>query len=485
VRLFRFNTIRDRLLLLFFAITAAAVVFIYLYVVPQLQSNLTSQKLRRIESVASQETSVLARAMRNGASPQTLRGLVVRVADQSGARVTVLGVRAESGSEPMPSFVVEDSQQEATATLPRYAVAAAAVSSGHGTTGVERVGGVRVGETAIPISLNGEPRWVVVFSSSLADVEDNVALIKRQILIAGAIALGAALLAGFFAARATSQRLRRLERAAQQVAEGDFDVEIPVDSSDELGQLARTFNDMQQRLASLDSARKEFIATASHELRTPIFSLGGFVELLGEGTADEATRQEFVHTMREQIERLTKLTTDLLDLSKLDAGELEVRFEDIDLGKLAETMATEFRPLAQQHGSRLELRAADEPAIARADPGRVSQIIRILLDNALAHTPEGTPVTVTTLRDNGMAELIVSDEGPGLTPRSSARVFERFYTGDSATGSGLGLAIARELAARMNGRLDVASGKGFTAFTLDLPLGEQEGVGRSATEARA
>jgi signal transduction histidine kinase len=200
---------------------------------------------------------------------------------------------------------------------------------------------------------------------------------------------------------------------------------------------------------------------------------------------DPETRAEFVSTMREQIERLRKLTTDLLDLSRIDAGELEVRAESVDLGALAETLATEFLPLARQHGTKLELRAADERAIARADPDRVSQIIRILLDNALAHTPEGTPVTVTTLRDNGMAELIVSDEGPGLTPRISSRVFERFYTGDSATGSGLGLAIARELATRMDGRLGVTSSKGFTAFTLELPLAEPDRAGAGASEATA
>ena len=108
----------------------------------------------------------------------------------------------------------------------------------------------------------------------------------------------------------------------------------------------------------------------------------------------------------------------------------------------------------------------------------MGQIIRILLDNALTHTPEGTPVTVTTLRDNGLCELIVSDEGPGIDPRSIGSVFERFYTGDSVSGSGLGLAIARELALRMDGRLDVASGRGFTAFTLELPLDS------SATKAR-
>ena len=180
---------------------------------------------------------------------------------------------------------------------------------------------------------------MAVLSSPLDDVEDNVALIRRQILIAGAIALAAASLAGFWAAGAVSRRLRRLRRAAEQVADGDFNHPIPIDSSDELGQLARTFNEMQRRLERLDSARKEFIANASHELRTPIFSLGGFVELLETENPSAEERKEFMAEMRGQIERLQKLTADLLDLSKLDADAMEISREPVDLKQVARDVA--------------------------------------------------------------------------------------------------------------------------------------------------
>src|ERR671935_3271245 len=186
---------------------------------------------------------------------------------------------------------------------------------------------------AVPLPAS-HPVWIAVFSETLGEVSDNVALIRRQILIAGGIALLLSLLAGFWAARAISRRISRLDRAAQRVARGDF-APIPVDSADELGQLARTFNDMQRRLADLDRARKQFIANASHELRTPIFSLSGFVELLDEEEPDPEARAEFVRTMRQQVVRLTKLTTDLLDLSKLDAGALEISAGTVDLGDLA------------------------------------------------------------------------------------------------------------------------------------------------------
>ena len=289
-------------------------------------------------------------------------------------------------------------------------------------------------------------------------------------IAAALIALALTTAVGAYFAHMVADDISRLQDAARKVADGNWRTQIPISAAGQLGQLARTFNEMQRRLAELDSARKQFIANASHELRTPIFSLGGFVELLEEEDPNPEERAEFVHTMRQQIERLTKLTADLLDLSQLDAGALVMRARSVDLGSLAREVARELGPRADRRGSALELRTPDYPAIARADPERVRQITRILLDNALTHTPEGTKVTVTTYSVNRRAELTVSDEGPGIPRRVHSRIFERFYTADSAGGSGLGLAIARELAQRMEGRITITSNKRFTAFTLDLPL---------------
>jgi len=295
---------------------------------------------------------------------------------------------------------------------------------------------------------------------------------KHEIAVGGLFALVVAFAIGYYNSRILGRRITRLEEAARKIADGDFGSRIPVDTSGQLGKLARTFNEMQRRLAELDGARKQFVANASHELRTPIFSLGGFVELLEDEDPSPEERAQFVHTMREQIERLTKLTTDLLDLSQLDAGAIIVKADSVDLSALARDVALEFGPRADRHGSRLELRRPSRPVIARADPERVRQITRILLDNALTHTPEGTKVTVTANSVNRRVELTVSDEGPGIPQRVQGRVFERFYTAETGDGSGLGLAIARELAQRMRGRISITSNKRFTAFTLDLPPAE-------------
>ncbi|MDX6638309.1 MAG: hypothetical protein QOJ01_1820 [Solirubrobacterales bacterium] len=461
------NSVRTRLVLLFFAITAAAIGFVYLYVVPQLRSSLTAEKLQRLESVAIQQSGRFADALKANASDATLERLIHAAAQTSAARATLLGVR-EGPEGPRPEFVIADSVLDRTAVAPSYPAAAVAATSGQPGTAVEGVGGSRIGETAIVVSRNGRPRWVLVLSAPLAEVDDNVALIKRQILIAGTIALALALGAGWLAARAHAQRLRRLEYAAERVADGDFETPIPDEGSDEVGQLAGALDEMQKRLARLDSARRDFIANASHELRTPIFSLGGFVELLEDEDPDPEARAEFVRAMRAQVERLTRLTSELLDLSKLDSGAIEIRPASVDLGGLASRVVKEFGPAAERHESGIQVRASDGP-LARADPDRVAQIMRILLDNALTHTPAGTSIAVTAQTSNGHVGLVVSDDGPGVPAPDRERVFERFFTGDRVSGSGLGLAIARELALRMDGRLSLSSRRGRTEFTLTLP----------------
>ena len=473
----RLDSVRTRLVLLFFAITAMAVGFVYLYVVPQLSSRLESERLDRLEKQGSEELDRLRSAAQRGLEQRELAALVRRTAANVDSRITLLGLR---GGEP--AFVIADSELESEALDPEYPAASGAAASNDVRSGIETVGGSRIGETAFPVSGDapgpgggsadpGAPGWVIVLSTPLDDVEANVALIRRQTLIAGGIALAAALLAAFIAAGYHARRISRLEEAAERVAQGDFSVPIPVGANDELGQLAETLDQMRRRLRGLETARRDFIANASHELRTPIASLGGFIELLDDDPEpDPESRHEFVRTMRGQIERLTKLSTDLLDLSRLDADALSLQSEPIDLGGLAAEVAAEFAVAAEQHDSSVEVGAGSQEPLAQADRARAAQILRILIDNALKHTAPGTEIAITPASSPSEARLTVSDDGSGIDPRSRDRIFDRFYTADAVSGSGLGLAIARELARAMGGDviLEPRRGRG-ASFILKLP----------------
>jgi signal transduction histidine kinase len=294
------------------------------------------------------------------------------------------------------------------------------------------------------------------------------------VLFSAGAALVIALLLGYGGSWMFARRIRRLERAADRIAAGHFDEPVYDSGGDELGDLAAAFDRMRTRLAQLDDARREFVANASHELRTPLFSLSGFLELLDDEELDEPTRREFLESMRDQVDRLTKLASDLLDLTRLDSGRMQVEREPVDLDALGRDLVDEFRPGAT--ASAHELEHEGEGTIALADELRVLQIGRILVENAIRHTPPGTPVRVRTLARGGNAVVEVEDAGRGIPPEREEQLFERFFRldGTRASGSGLGLAIARQLAELMDGSVTVESAPGRTVFALQLPLAVQQ-----------
>jgi len=481
------RSLRNRLAVIFALIIIGAIGTIYLSVTPRLEASLTSQRLDQVRASATQYTPEVAGklvsprefygdkevpTLKDGTTLDQARiradrnAAVRRFAERVGTEIIVMSDR------PGGAFLLTDSTPDGGATSRDVQeVTREAIRTNRQASAVVTTANGRMTLAAQPINDPAvKDDYVVVFADSLADVQDNVALIRRQVLISGGIALVIAILAGYLVARALAARVKRLERAARKVASGDFSQPIRADSDDELGQLAAAFDDMQAQLARLDRARKQFIANASHELRTPIFSLGGFLELLADEDLDEDTRRAFLAQIRGQVDRMRNLAVELLDLSRLEAGALELRPEPTDVGQLAREVAAEFTPAAAQHESDVTLNLRPEPIELDCDPERVAQVLRILLDNALRHTPPGTGVQVSAARSNGHVRLEVSDAGLGIKRQNMPHIFEPFFTSnEQAQGAGLGLAIARELAERMHGRLTVRSGPGRTTFSLVLP----------------
>jgi len=469
----RLRSLRNKVALLFFAITAAAFAVIYFTVVTQPESSLEERRLRDLELVAQTYKPDLEALLLGDTRQPRLERRVRAVAEQTDSNLTMFGwedspVGPQGNLRDLRFFPLADSREQRA--FPRDpALLRRAIRTRRSQSGFDVFQGQDIGLVAQPLLVAGEPQRVALYSRDFEEVAEAVSFIRGRVLLATLAALLIALIGGYLVARRLARRVRRLEVAAGGVARGRFMDPLPEDSEDELGQLTRTFNEMQAQLRQVDVARKEFIATASHELRTPIFSLAGFVELLQDEELDEETRLEFIEAMSEQVARLQKLSVNLLDLSRLDAGSVELQTEPVDLAELARSVVGEFGPAIADHGTELNVELPEAGPSAQCDRERVAQIMRILLDNALRHTPEGTDVTVRANGSNGAAELTVADTGPGLPEATRAKAFERFYTGDAARGAGLGLAIARELAERMQGRLVVNSQPGSTAFTLELP----------------
>jgi signal transduction histidine kinase len=443
--------------LVLFLIVSAAIAIVYAAVIPRLESrlvNATYDSLRR--------SLPLTDGLLAGNEVIEYPAIAESLEEQLNARVVVFGRLGSGGL-----IVLADSYGRPE-ELARDPLVVQLAETGERAQNRTERRGREYADLVVP-TMRGRAE-AVMLSAPLAPRLSAVGVVRRDLIVFGGVALAASWVVGALASLKLTRRIRRLEVAAEQLAAGDFGAEVSDPGHDEVAELARTFDRMRVRLAQLDNVRREFIANASHELRTPLFALGGFLELLADEELDERTRRDFLETAQAQVERLTRLATDLLDLSRLDADQLAVKSESVDLASVAETLAEEFGPLAEAAEHELRVAAAGD-VVARSDRERLLQVGRCLVENALRHTPPGTTVDIRAAVWIDRAELAVHDDGPGIQPDEQERVFERFFrgTGSAAGGSGIGLAVASELAARMGGSIALRSHPGSTTFTVALP----------------
>jgi signal transduction histidine kinase len=296
----------------------------------------------------------------------------------------------------------------------------------------------------------------------------------------GFAVLIAALLA-FWLARSISRPVYELDRGMRAVAEGDFSVPLQYSSRrrDEFGRLSASYASMAAQLAELDRMKAEFISVASHELKTPINVIIGYVELLQEHVYGEVNpkQQEVLATLMKQAHSLTRLVKRLLDISRFEAsgGKLDVR--EIHLQRFLTNMESSFRVLANQRGIEFSIRhAPDLPEIVHWDEDRMNEVIGNLLSNAFKFTPREGSVVLTVERVDESVRITVGDTGAGIDPHQLQHIFQKFFQADNQAqaavkGTGLGLAIAKEIVDAHDGTITVKSerGKGST-FTVILPI---------------
>lgn len=333
----------------------------------------------------------------------------------------------------------------------------------------------RVGQGAeeeIGVAAGGANGIGVALRKPLNDVRSAAAVVKDAFVIAAIASLLVAVTLGSVLAGPVIFRLRKLRNTSLRVArDGPVDGYEPDRARDEVGDLTRAFATMQQRLREQEEARRAFVATASHELRTPLTSLRLMLDLLRDeldaAEPDLAEARRRVESADRQADRLSGLSGELLDLSRIDAG-VPLRSEPIELDEIAGAAVAEFGVRSAETGRDVRLQAT-EPVGATGDPGRVAQIVRLLIDNALLHG-EGA-VEVVVGHDPTSATVTVQDEGGGVPADQRERIFQRFQRGvdvQLGPGFGLGLAIGRELARTMGGDLHLDA-EPTTAFVLTIP----------------
>ena len=319
--------------------------------------------------------------------------------------------------------------------------------------------------------------FVLEVIRSVDYVGHALGVVGTAFLYAALVGLAVALILGVALSSRLLRRLQLLRDATRRLDEPDLTtIVVPQDTvSDEIGELAHAFATMHERLRIQEDARRAFVSTASHELRTPIASLDGMLELLADDLSidpiDLVDARERVARARVQSRRLASLASDLLDLSRLDA-RLDLRSEPVELGEAARAVSAEFDLRARGRDVNVVLDESERQSWAQADPGSVARIIRILLDNALAAAPPHTKVEVRVRNGTGPPAIEVADQGAGVRPDERELIFERFQRGSGRGpegGFGLGLAIGSELAARMGGRLELTDAAPGATFRLTLP----------------
>lgn len=325
----------------------------------------------------------------------------------------------------------------------------------------------------LPAYINQELTGGLLLSFPLAPVEDTAAILQRQLFYISLILLAAASLLSFLLARTFTRPIVDIEKAAAQMAEGDFSARIDVKQQDEIGQLAKTINYLGQQLSQIDQMRKDLIANVSHELRTPLSLIRGYAETLRDVTGnDEDKRQKQLGVIIEEAERLSRMVDDILNLSRLQSGHFELNKSIFSVRNLAGNVAKRYDLLSKQREVSIIMEMSDEQLV-EADAARIEQVLYNLINNAFNNTNAGGTITIRDMDNGDSVRIEVMDSGSGIPEEEINRIWDRYYKADKnigkTMGSGLGLAIVKAILEAHGAAYGVESKKGVgTTFWFEL-----------------
>ena len=295
----------------------------------------------------------------------------------------------------------------------------------------------------------------------------------RSLWWIGFLFAGIGLVVSYFLSGNITRPLRQLSRAAEKIRQGELKQEVPVETRDEVGQLAAVFNQMSAELAVNENNRQELLANIAHELKTPLAILQGHLESMLDGV--EQPEPDKLFSMQEEVMRLTRLVGDLRDLSLAQVHQLELHLQPMDLGEKTERAAEMLEPLLEEKNLHFVKELAPDLPLRQLDPDRLNQILYNLITNAIRYTTPGTAIVLKSEAAGKNVRLIIADEGPGIAPEDLPHVFEQFYRGDKSRnralgGSGIGLSLAKSFVEAQGGSIRAENRKnGGAAFIVEFP----------------
>ena len=329
---------------------------------------------------------------------------------------------------------------------------------------------------AEPFQIGGETAGFVLAAQPVAaGLVPYIGGLFRLFLISMVAALAMAFIVVYFITYRLVRPVHDMARATRQYARGEFGYRVQATGDDELRQLADAFNSMAISLATLESSRRSFVANVSHELKTPMTSIGGFIDGMLDGTIPEEERRKYLTLVSEEVKRLSRLVTGMLNLSKIEDGELQLNLKPFDVNELLFTTVLRFEQIVASKG--LELIGLDtlEPVTITGDRDMLTQVFYNLIDNAVKFTPPGERLEFDARADRDTYVFALRNTGVGVSSEELARIFERFYKTDKSRsydvkGAGLGLYLARTIVKMHGGTISAESdGESYTTFFVAIP----------------
>lgn len=315
----------------------------------------------------------------------------------------------------------------------------------------------------------------VLLHISVESLEVSYAGLLVKLLPISALILGLGIVLSYFLARSQSRPVKKISRAVDKFARGDLSSRVELKCGGELQALGDSINSMAQALSELESSRRSFVANVSHELRSPLTSMRGYVQGMLDGTIPQEEHERYMAVVMDETQRLTTLVNDLLNLSRIENGKFPMDKKPYDICEQLRRILISFEKRIDDKGVEVEFDVPEQQLTVMADADRISQVVMNLIDNAIKFMPgSGGVLKLSVVREGPQAHVRVADNGAGILPEDLPHVFDRFYKADKAhtsgMGTGLGLAIVKSILDQHGARITVRSGNGETAFDFWLDI---------------